>query len=165
MVRVRDIRSAGKSGVEWGKWEDGKMPPSAFPLSKRRGYSFRLGSAYRWRIVRFDACGNKFRLLLAFNLTKQQYRATLALEVDRDMSVLASYEFHGTHPGWHLLATCDDISTVPQGIMIGPWQRRMPKARTRHRITDFRVKDDETALDIAAAFFRLHRTEDQGQLL
>ena len=91
------------------------MPVSAFPLSRRRRYSFRLGSAYRWRIVRFEACERSFRLLIAFNLSKQQYRATLAIEDDRDMTVLASYEFHGTHPGWHLLATCDEIATVPSG--------------------------------------------------
>ena len=160
MIRARDIRAANKRNVDWGKWENTKMPVSAFPLSKRRNYSFRLGSAYRWRIVRFEACDCKLRLLLAYSVEKQQYRATLALEGDRDMSVLASYEFHGTHPGWHLLAACDDITTVPQGIMIGPWQRRLPKARTRHRIVDFRVRDDDTALDIAAQFFRLHKAED-----
>jgi hypothetical protein len=160
VIRARDIRAANKRNVDWGKWENTKMPVSAFPLSRRRNYSFRLGSAYRWRIVRFEACDCKLRLLLAYSLEKQQYRATLALEGDRDMSVLASYEFHGTHPGWHLLAACDDITTVPQGIMIGPWQRRLPKARTRHRIVDFRVRDDDTALDIAAQFFRLHKAED-----
>jgi hypothetical protein len=160
VIRARDIRAANKRNVDWGKWENTKMPVSAFPLSRRRNSSFRLGSAYRWRIVRFEACDCKLRLLLAYRLEKQQYRATLALEGDRDMSILASYEFHGTHPGWHLLAACDDITTVPQGVMIGPWQRRLPKARTRHRIVDFRVRDDDTALDIAAQFFRLHKAED-----
>jgi len=160
VIRARDIRAANKRNVDWGKWENTKMPVSAFPLSKRRNYSFRLGSAYRWRIVRFEACDCKLRLLLAYSVEKQQYRATLALEGDRDMSVLASYEFHGTHPGWHLLAACDDITTIPQGVMIGPWQRRLPKARTRHRIVDFRVRDDDTALDIAAQFFRLHKAGD-----
>jgi len=101
----------------------------------------------------------QFRLLLAFNRTKEQYRATLALEGDRDMSVLASYEFHGTHPGWHVLATCDDIATVPQGMMIGPWQRRMPRARMRHRRSEFSVPDDEAAIALAAGFFRLHKAE------
>lgn len=163
MIRARDIRATNKRNMDWGKWENTKMPVSAFPLSRRRKYSFRLGSAYRWRIVRFEACDCKLRLLLAYSLEKQQYRATLALEGDRDMSVLAPYEFHGTHPGWHLLAACDDITTVPQGVMIGPWQRRLPMARTRHRIVDFRVRDDDTALDIAAQFFRLHKAEDALQ--
>lgn len=127
---------------------------SAVPAS---GQSFRLGSAYRWRVVRFEACGARLRLLLAFSLAKEQYRATLALEGDRDMSVLASYEFHGTHPGWHLLATCDDIAADPQGVTIGPWQRRMPRPRMRHRRTDFGVRDEGTALEVAARFFRLHK--------
>jgi len=135
------------------------MPATAFQLSRRRGQSFRLGTAYRWRIIRFRACGNQFRLLLAFNLLKEQYRATLALEGDRDMSVLASYEFHGTHPGWHVLATCDDITMVPQEIMIGPWQRRLPKARTRHGRVEFRIWNDDTALAVAADFFGLYREE------
>jgi hypothetical protein len=159
MTRVKDILAANKTEVDWGKWEGGRMPPSAFPLSRRRGSSFRLGSSYRWRVIRFGARECKFRLLLAYNLPKEQYRATLALEGERDNSVLASYEFHGTHPGWHLLATCDDMSTVPQGVMIGPWQRRIPRPRARHRRTGFRVRDDETALDLAARFFCLHKAD------
>jgi hypothetical protein len=143
------------------------MPASAFPLSRRRSRSFRLGTAYRWRLVRFEACDQKFRLLVAFSLKKEQYRATLALERDRDLVVIASYEFHGTHPGWHLLATCGDIMTVPEGVMIGPWQRRLPKAKATHRSVSFGIKEDLTAdqvaLDIAARFFCLHKEE--GRML
>jgi hypothetical protein len=51
--------------------------------------------------------------------------------------------------------------------MIGPWQRRLPKARATHRSVSFRIKDDPTAdqvaLDIAAEFFRLHKEE--GRML
>jgi hypothetical protein len=102
-------------------------------------------------------------LLLAFSLPKQQYRAILALEHDRDLTVLASYEFHGTHPGWHFSGTCGDIDSVTPGVLIGPWQRRIPKARAKHRHVDFRVVDDYTALETGAKFFRLHKAE--GTLL
>jgi hypothetical protein len=159
MARVSDIRFATKLNVDWGTWEAGRMPASAFPLSKRRGHSFRLGASYRWRIVQFEACGSAFRLLIALNIQKEQYRATLALQGERDNSVVASYEFHGTHPGWHLLATCDEIESVPQGVMIGPWQRRVPQARSRHRRGDFAVTDEATALELAAQFFGLHKRE------
>jgi hypothetical protein len=150
---------ANKTVTDWGKWQTGPMPAPVFPLSRRRGRSYRLGSAYRWRLVRFDALGYTFRLLLAFSLEKQQYRATLALDLDRDMSVIASYEFHGTHPGWHVTAACGDITAVPLGIMVGPWQRRMPKARGVHRNVDFTVADDNSAFETAAKFFRLHKVE------
>src|SRR6266851_5199311 len=115
MLRAQDIRRANKNVVDWGKWQTGNMTAAVFPLSRRRGRSFRLGSAYRWRLIRFEAEGAAFRLLVAFSLEKQQYRATLALEGDRDMSVIASYDFHGTHPGWHLTAACGDIDAIPFG--------------------------------------------------
>jgi hypothetical protein len=163
VLRVQDIRRANKSVTDWGKWQTGNMPAAAFPLSKRRGRSLRFGTAYRWRVVRFEVVNWSFRVLLAYNLDKQQYRATLALDDERDMAVLASYEFHGTHPGWHVLGACGDLPTVPTGVMRGPWQRRSPKARSFHRRLDFGITDDETALEKAAEFFRLHKTE--GALL
>ncbi len=102
-------------------------------------------------------------MLLAFSLPKQQYRAILALEHDRDLAVVASYEFHGTHPGWHFSGVCDDIASVPPGVLIGPWQRRIPKARAKHRASGFGVVDDASALEVGAKFFRLHKAE--GTLL
>jgi len=163
MFRGQQTRSANKSDVDWGKWQTGGMPPAAFPLSKRRGRSYRLGSSYRWRVITFSALGAKYRLLIAFNLIKEQYRATLAYDQDRDMSVIASYEFHGTHPGWHLHSACGDISAIPLGTMRGPWQKRIPQPRTPHRRHVFGVSDEVIALEVAAKFFRLHKEE--GALL
>lgn len=162
MIRIQDIRKAPKSNVDWGSWGSGTMPRSAFPLSKPRNRAFRLGS-YRWRIIRFSALSLSFRLLIAFHAQKEQYRATLALEHERDLSVLASYEFHGTHPGWHLIAACGDVQSVPKGMMRGPWQSRFPRGRNFHRKVDFFISSEEKALDCAARFFKLHKSE--GNLL
>jgi hypothetical protein len=145
VTRVQDIRSASKTNVDWGKWESGKMPRAFFPLSLPRNRSFRLGSRYRWRVIQFQALENTFRVLVAFHIDKEQYRATLALERGRDLSVIASYEFHGTHPGWHLLAACGDVESVPVGMMRGPWQRRFPNARQYHRQTEFGVDSERKA--------------------
>lgn len=68
-------------------------------------------------------------------------------------------EFHGTHPGWHLLASCDCDGTPP-GVMRFPGQRRMPAARGIHRKKTFGIKNDAQALEKAAKFFRLHKSED-----
>lgn len=163
MLRGQKIRSANKTDLDWGKWQVGGMLPSAFPLSKRRGRAYRLGVAYRWRVITFTALGSKFRLLIVFNAAKEQYRATLAYDQDRDMSVIASLEYHGTHPGWHLHGACGDIGTIPLGSMRGAWQKRFPPARTAHRRYDFGITDDVSALEVAAWFFRLHKEE--GALL
>lgn len=162
-MRIAELRRLDKTILDWGRWDDGRMGATVFPLSRRRGHSFRLGLAWRWRLVRFTAGGMTCRLLLAFSLAKEQYRATLACEVGQDLAVLASFEYHGTHPGWHVLAACGTIAEVPPGVMIGPWQRRIPRARARHRQTGFGVSDDHTALEAASRFFGLHRVE--GRLL
>lgn len=138
------------------------MPRAAFPLSRPRNRSYRLG-AFRWRIVCFEALEADFRLLIAYRADKEQYRAVLAQEHDRDMAVLAQYEFHGTHPGWHVLATCKDIEDAPTGVMRHPWQRRFPGPRGYHRNVAFNISSDEHALAVAAKKFRLHLGE--GQLL
>jgi len=161
VVRAQDVRGAQKTALEWGKWQTGGMTPAVFPLSRRRGRSLQFGSAYRWRLIRFQAVGHMFRVLLVYSLEKEQYRAILAREDDRDLSVIASYEFHGTHPGWHVTAACGDILQIPSGVLIGPWQRRMPKARSYQRgaRVTFGVENDDHALEAAAGFFRLHKTE------
>ena len=163
MLRGQDIRSADKVVSDWGKWQRGGMPPSAFPLSRRRGRAYRVGSSYKWRVILFSALGEACRLLIVYNADKEQYRATLAVEKERDMVVVASLEFHGTHPGWHLHGACGDISLHPLGSMRGPLQRRFPQPRTTHRRHLFKVTSEGIALDIAAKFFRLHKTE--GELI
>lgn len=158
-MELREIIRADKDVNDWGRWQAGaRMPKPAFPLSRSKGRFYRLG-AYRWRIVRFTALAAEFRVLIAYHPDKQQYRAVLALERDGDMTVLAQYEYHGTHPGWHVLATCSEVDSAPVGVMRNPWQRRLPRARHFHRNTAFGISGDDQALDRAAAFFRLHRKE------
>ena len=165
-MRLKDILKAEKSAFDWGKWQDGgKMPRTAFPLSKPRDRAYKLPS-YRWRVVTFSALGHLFRLLIAYRLDKEQYRAVLAQDHGRDMTVVAQYEFHGTHPGWHLLATCEGIETAPVGVMRHPWQRRFPnslRGTYSQRHAEFRVASDDHALSVAQRFFRLqHRKGELG---
>ena len=163
-MRLKDILKAEKSGFDWGNWQEGsKVPRTAFPLSKSRDRAYRL-PAYRWRVVTFEALGHSFRLFIAYRLDKEQYRSVLAQDHGRDMTVIAQYEFHGTHPGWHLLATCDEIEDAPAGVMRHPWQRRFPKAwrsTSSLRNARFGVANDDQALNAAAKFFRLHNREGE----
>jgi len=161
MVRGQDIRTANKTVTDWGSWASGGMTAATFPLSKRHRRSYRLGTAYRWRVVKFEAAtatgATLCRLLIAYNASKEQFRATLAVEHDRDMSVIASYEFHGTHPGWHMHSACGDIDKIPEGSLRGVWQKRLPPPRQKHRRVNFGISTDDSALDVAARFFRLHK--------
>jgi hypothetical protein len=137
----------------WGRWESGTMSRAAFPLSRSRGNFYRLGK-YKWRLVRFEALGATFRLLIAFNDRLEQYKAMLGMDIGADTKYLASYEFHGTHPGWHAIVSCDPVAQLPDGIKTGPWQTRIPRARQWHRRQEFGVTE-ANAVRIACEFFGL----------
>ena len=158
-MKLRDIIKAPKDVRDWGKWQPGgRMPRTAFPLSKSRGRAYRLG-AYRWRVIQFAALSARFRILVAYNADKEQYRAVLGLEQAGGLSVLAQYEYHGTHPGWHVLASCGDAAITPAGVMRWPGQVRLPEARAVHSNVAFDIADDNQALDKAARLFGLHRKQ------
>ena len=160
-MRLKDVIRADKTVTSWGKWQEGaKLPRSAFPLSKSKNRTYRLPS-YRWRVIEFEVGGQPFRLLVAYRVDKEQYRAVLAVDYGRDMSVLAQYEFHGPHPGWHVHASCEHIEEAPRGTMRHPWQRRIPRARARCRRIEFGISNDNQALNKAAEFFRLHKREGE----
>jgi len=152
-VLLKEIIACRKTVTDWGNWKSGTMSRAAFPLSHSRGNFYRLGK-YRWRLVRFGALGATFRLLIAFNDRLEQYKAMLGMDHGADTKYLASYEFHGTHPGWHAILFCDPVASLPDGIKTGPWQKRIPRARHRHRRLDFGVTE-LNALGIACEFFGL----------
>jgi hypothetical protein len=160
---LKDVIRADKVVTDWGEWASGKMPRTAFPLSRSRQNFYRLGS-YRWRIIQFEALGETFRVLVCLHEDKEQYRAFLGMDCGQDTKLISTYEFHGTHPGWHSLMTHKPLDQVPGGIRKGPWQSRVPSARNWHRRRAFGVAE-QTAADIACEFFGLPVEKKQLDML
>lgn len=140
------------------------MPPSAFPMSKGPKRSYRLGSAFRWRIVKFTALGQSFRLLIAYRDDIEEYRSILGMDVGGDTRLVAEICFHGTHPGWHAHADCGDVRNMPIGIQRWPERKRRPRGRAFHRsttyVTALSKMNDAHALEIAASRYNLHKKPD-----
>ena len=161
-MRFKHIFRADKDILNWGEWKQEKMPPGAFPMSRSPKRSYRLGSAYRWRIVRFEALSYTFRLLIAYREDVEEYRSILGMEVGSDTRIVAEVCFHGTHPGWHSHADCGDIRSMPIGIQRWPEMRRRPSGRSHHRsktyVTGLSKMNDAHALEVAARRFNLHQT-------
>lgn len=153
-MEVRQIVRSEKSVTELGSWKPGPIPQGVFRLSRAGRRSYCLGPKYEWRLIRFDAWGRNFRLLVAYRLEIEVYRAWLAVEEGGDLKVLARYEFHGTEPGWHCHAHCGDDSEIVAGTVKHFRERRLPIAG-RCRRTTFGVTD-QNALTIAAEFFRVN---------
>jgi hypothetical protein len=140
------------------------MPPGAFPMSRQPKRSYRLGSVYRWRLIKFEALGATFRLLIAYRPDVEEYRSLLGMDVGEDSRVLAEYCYHGTHPGWHTHAACGDVRESPIGVMRWPEMRRRPRGRARHRRVEYvrsgKLMNDAHALDIAVTRFNLYGRGD-----
>jgi hypothetical protein len=163
-MRFKDTFRANKEIIEWGDWKHVKMPPAAFPLSYGPKRSYRLGSAYRWRIIRFGALDHKFRVLVAYRDDIEEYISILGMEVGNDTRIIAEVCFHGSHPGWHVHADCADVRNTPIGAQRWPGMNRRPKGRSRHRRTAYVVgyskMNDAHALEIAVKRFNLHQNAD-----
>jgi len=163
-MRFKDIFCADKDIQDWGEWRQMKMPPSAFPMSRGPKRSYRLGSVFRWRIVKFGALGQNFRLLIAYRDDIEEYRSLLGMDVAGDTRLIAEVCFHGTHPGWHVHADCGDVRNMPTGIQRWPEKRRLPSGRSFHRSTTYVTAlsrmNDAHALEIAVSRFNLLKNAD-----
>ena len=90
-----------------------------------------------------------------FRADLEQYAAILAMDDGGDMTVLARYEFHGTHPGWHVHACCENVHEIVPGRLLSPLHSRLPENGRFHRNTRFGVTR-ENAADMAIAKFGLY---------
>lgn len=142
------------------------MPPGAFPMSKGKKNSYRLGAAYRWRIIKFDALTHSFRLLVAYRTDVDEFRAMLGMVVGSDTRLVCEHCFHGSHPGWHVHADCGHIENNPVGVMRWPGYTRRPKSRSAHRslqlVRGGGKLNEGYALQIAEQRFQLY---SEGELL
>lgn len=147
---LKELVRADKDVVDWGAWKhDTKMPKSAFPLSKHR--SFQVRASHRWRVVRFTCDGHSYRLLIAYRPELESYKAFLGRDEKGDTRVLARYEFHGTHAGWHLHSDCTGINVIGKTGL----PDRIPGNAAHHRRVEFGIGSDEQALYVAAEKFGL----------
>jgi len=155
-MNVRDVIKSPKSITDSGVWADGTMRKSAFPLSKSGSKAYRLGNR-RWRVVRFEAHGMAFRLLINYHPMLLQYQAILGAEVGGDTRVLAFLEHHPSHKSWHVHVCCDSIESVPLGIKRGPWFKNMGGCGPKHHMEA--PTSDDTAFTRAVSFFRLDKRD------
>lgn len=155
-MTLRKFVKAVKVVTDAGLWSDKRMPRigSTFPLSKAR--SLRVGTGgWRWRVLQVsDTSHQSFRLLLLYQARKQDYCAILARPVGRDMLVLGRLEYHASHPGWHVHATCRSPLTCHSGRLRHDDMKRLAGSSGPNARMPFPLTDDD-ALEIARRFFRL----------
>ena len=150
MSCVRAIRGP-KTLSSVGKWMSGKkMPRTAFPLS--RSHSYPLGSSFDWCICEaINAEGDLYRLLVAFDAAKEQYRAWLGMVAGHDIALLARLEFHPTHRGWHCHLKTGKASEIVKGVV------KEPKHKDGVRICKKQATFGVSQLDALGIAFRIFK--------
>jgi hypothetical protein len=155
-MHLKQLIRAPKAIIDQGSWQDGKkMPKTAFPLSKNRGFSIR--ARYRWRIIKFSCLRSEFRILIFYRSDIEEYAAYLGQLTEGEMTVLCRYEYHGSHPGWHAHTTCEDVRALDSGRTSQSGLKRLKKK------SDLFNMDESKALYIAYKSFGLLNT-DEGLL-
>lgn len=157
---LKEVIRAEKQVTDWGTWNSGvRMPSGAFPLSKQR--KFRVGASHRWRIAKFLCGATEYRLLVTYRPQLEDYRCYLGRYKAGDTCLVARFEYHGTHPGWHLHADCEGGKEVFGLSSVG---HRLPRVGQHHRNAVFGVESDEKAFFAAAEKFGLISATGLGQL-
>ena len=157
-MRLCQIISADKEIQSTGTWGSGKMARSDWPSRTAKAKAYKFGTAYTWRIIKFTCKGLDCRVRVLFNEDKSIFRATFGVTISGDTTVLCDYEWHGSEPGWHCHARCDEVNDLdPSKNRFG--SRRLPAAGTFHRRMEFGSvhgpMDEETAFNTALSVFRI----------
>lgn len=97
------------------------------------------------------------RLLVAYHPGKENYQAILGYAVGKgqDTQVIASLEYHSTHPGWHVHGCCSNVDIAQAGRTRPPTMKRVPDGKSYHRQTTFSITESD-ALRPAIEFFDLN---------
>jgi hypothetical protein len=165
-MKVRPAILKPKYVTEKGEWKlvtgTSKMPRSAFTVGAN--YPVTFSRNWHWRVDQL-ACddGEKYRLLTAYNAHIEEFRAWLAIAFEKGAVLLARYEYHGTHPGWHCHGPCGDLEQGDAGALSTRDVLRVPEGKGFHRDQDFDITSVSRALARSHSFFRVKALE--GDLL
>lgn len=104
--------------------------------------------------------GQKCRVLILFNENKHICRSSFAVEIDNDLVVLCTHEYHANHPGWHCHLTLASHDKATPGVM-RTGHRRWPQAKARHSRNDYGITQASALSHVAARY----RFQAQGGLI
>ena len=149
-MRVRQLIAKEKVLKSDTGWSARDLPPRHAPIyAKTRP----IRAGWRWRSAACEsAASTRFILTALGNPGRDNWQAFLIVETDAGASVIARFEYHGSHPGLHGHAHCEK-----GGIEVGASGLdnlvRIPKAQQSHRRTN--AWTEQTFWDAARRFFRV----------
>lgn len=160
MPTVADIIRAPKSGLDYGKWQTGKLPTSLFPIQRAKRLS--MGPSWSWRLVQFTALGYPCRVLIRVNVEKSYYTAMLGLQDGSMFRVVCHHDFHLGDKNWHCHFSRGDVrDTFPHVLRDHERYRVYEAEPSKAEQAEFNVTL-KNALTVAAERYRFG---NEGRLL
>lgn len=149
-ISLSEVIRAPKQDVTYGGWAEGPVARAQFPLVRSK---LSMGRGWKWRIVRFSALRQDFYVLIALNLEKEYYRATLGMKDGNTLKIICCHELHTDHWNWHCHLIRGNVHETFPGVLrdrnnMIAW----PTFTQRECTVPFNVTE-ESALSIAAARF------------
>ncbi|NMG38982.1 hypothetical protein GRZ55_06990 [Chelativorans sp. ZYF759] len=164
VMRVTGVIQSRKSNVSLSEWSDDKLKAKDFSLSRKRGKPFPLTRRWRWQIITFAGQGRSYRLMVAYHTLVPEFIVALGEDVSSDCRILARWEFHASHPGWHVHSVCGDTDGLSVGIVKPLGTKRIPAARSYHRhkkmLNDGHAMSDTVATAIACSLVGIPHQPD-----
>ncbi|MEO9781726.1 MAG: hypothetical protein ABJH07_27180 [Sedimentitalea sp.] len=112
-ITVSDIIRGPKQDVKCGEWAEGTVPHAQFPLGRGKRS---LGRGWKWRSVKFSCLGQDFFVLVALNVEKEYYRATLGMKDGKSLKVVCCHELHTDHLNWHCHVVRGNVHETFPGV-------------------------------------------------
>jgi len=116
-MRVRHLVRQAKTITSDTTWRDDPLPPrhsGIYPKTRPPKPN------WKWRSAQAHCGNDEYILLCEVNEETDNWRAWLILKLNDQGSIVARYEYHGSHPGIHVHADCirGGIETGPSSINV-----------------------------------------------
>jgi hypothetical protein len=119
--------------VDASPWHNGSVSNAAFPLSHKG--KLRMGKAWNWCVHTVADADRQYRILVAFDPTKNQYWAWLGAAFGHDQALIARVELHSSHDGWHCHWKTGPIAEVPRGAVKASGKKELRRGCGEHQLT------------------------------
>ena len=110
-MRVRHLIEERKTRLQATGWSNSGTPPRHVPVFQQ---TFPIGKGWQWKSVSAQSGNNDYVLHVRCNVTKGEWKAWLMIKRDGGWSIVGRFEYHSSHAGLHVHASC-----VSSGVLLG----------------------------------------------
>lgn len=110
-MRVRHLIEERKTILQSTDWSYSGTPPRHVPVFQQ---TFPIGKDWQWKSASAQNGKNEYVLHVRCNVKKDDWMAWLMIKLEEGWSIVGRFEYHSSHPGLHVHASC-----LSSGLLLG----------------------------------------------